>query len=110
MHELSLTRSMVDLCLEHAAGRRVLCVSLRVGDLAGVVPEAMAFCFEACCAGTLLEGARLVIEPVPAWGSCADCGGQFRVSRLPAACPACASWAVSCEGGDELQVKELEVE
>lgn len=101
---------MVELCLEHAGGRRVTAVTVRIGALAGVVPDAMAFCFEACTTGTLLEGARLVIEPVPAEGSCAECGASFPVSHIPAACPYCLSWAVACAGGDELRVKELEVE
>jgi hydrogenase nickel incorporation protein HypA/HybF len=101
---------MVELCLEHAGGRRVLSVTLQIGELAGVVPDAISFCFDACTADTPLEGARLLMEMVPADGVCADCGAGFRVSRLPASCPVCASWAVTCEGGDMLRVKELEVE
>jgi hydrogenase nickel incorporation protein HypA/HybF len=110
MHELSLTQSLVELCLEHAAGRRVTAVTLLIGDLAGVEPEAMAFCFEACTAGTLLEGSRLVIERCPATGACADCGASFSSRRWFAPCTNCGSLAVTCQGGDELRVKDLEVE
>lgn len=110
MHELSLTRSMVELCLEHATGRKVTSVTLEIGDLAGVEPKAMEFCFEACTAGTLLEGADLVIERIPAAATCSDCGAVFASSHWAAPCPECGSLAVNCSGGDELRVKELEVE
>ena len=110
MHELSLTRSMVELCLEHAAGRKVTSVTLQIGDLAGVEPEAMEFCFDACTAGTQLEGSRLVIERLPAAATCADCGAAFTCSHWTAPCPSCGSLSISCQGGDELRVKELEVE
>ena len=65
MHELALTQSLVDLVTERTAGRRVVAVNLRVGELSGVVADAMSFCFEVTTADTPLEGARLVIEEVP---------------------------------------------
>lgn len=110
MHEMSLVQGVVELCLEHATGRRVTSVTLVIGDLAGVEPEAMAFCFEAATSGTLLDGARLVMERVPARGECGECGATFDCCRWATPCPECGSLAVSCDGGDEMRVKELEVE
>ena len=49
---------------ERTAGRRVVAVNVRVGDAAGVVPDAMAFSFDVVTYRTALEGARLVIEEV----------------------------------------------
>ena len=64
MHELSITQSVVEICEQNAGGRRVLSVTLEVGGLSGIVPDAVEFCFEACTRGTLLEGAKLIIERV----------------------------------------------
>ena len=65
MHELALTQSLVDLVTERTAGRRVVAVNVRVGDLSGVVADAMSFCFDVTAADTPLAGARLVVEEVP---------------------------------------------
>lgn len=110
MHEMSLVQGVVELCLEHAGGRRVTSVTLVIGDLAGVEPEAMSFCFEAATSGTLLDGAQLVMERIPAQGECGECGAAFVCSRWATPCPVCGSLTVACSGGDELRVKELEVE
>jgi len=109
MHELSITLSVVEICEQHAAGRRVVVVTLELGELSGVVPEAVAFCFEACTKGTLLDGARLVIERIAACGHCHGCGARFAVSAYYEPCPACGGFAVEILRGKELRVKELEV-
>ena len=64
MHELGITQDLVDLVAERTVGRRVVAVNVRVGDAAGIVPDAMAFAFDVVTYQTALEGARLVIEEV----------------------------------------------
>ena len=110
MHEMSITQSAVDLCVEHAGGRRVLAVNLEIGELSGVVPEAVAFCFQACTVGTLLEGARLTIERVAPAARCQECGRTSRITDYFDPCPACGSHRLTLEQGEELRVTELEVE
>jgi hydrogenase nickel incorporation protein HypA/HybF len=62
VHELALTQSLVDLVEERTAGRRVVAVHLRVGELSGVLPEAMELAFEVVTADGPLDGATLVVE------------------------------------------------
>ena len=109
MHELSITLSVVEICEQNAAGRRVVAVTLELGELSGVVPEAVTFCFEPCTKGTLLDGAQLIIDRIAACGRCHDCGAQFAVSAYYQPCPACGCFAVELLRGEELRVKELEV-
>lgn len=110
MHELGLTREIVDICLAHAAGRRVVAVTLEIGVLSGVVPEAVEFCFDACTHGTLVEGARLEIIRKPASGMCAACGAAVCPSSHYEPCPSCGSCGIVLAEGTEMRVKELEVE
>jgi len=110
MHELSITRSVVEICQQNAAGRRVLEVVLEVGTLSGVVPEAVEFCFAACAQGTLLEGATLTIERIPGQGRCGGCGAEFPVRACYDPCPRCGGYGVAITSGEEMRVKELEVE
>ncbi len=62
MHELALTREIVAIVCEAARDRRVHKVTLEIGRLTCVMPEAIEFCFEAVARGTLAEGARLDIH------------------------------------------------
>ncbi|HEY6872919.1 MAG TPA: hydrogenase maturation nickel metallochaperone HypA [Geobacteraceae bacterium] len=110
MHEMSITQSVVEICERNAAGRRVTAVVLEVGSLSGVVPEAVEFCFDACTRDTLLAGARLVIERIPARGRCFDCGAEFAVAAYYDPCPACGGYRIELLAGEELRVKELEVD
>jgi hydrogenase nickel incorporation protein HypA/HybF len=107
---MSITQGIVDICIDNAGGRRVLSVTLEIGALSGVVPEAVEFCFAACCTGTLLEGASLVIDLIPGAGRCLDCKGEFPRSSLFDPCPGCGGFLIVQSCGEELRVKEIEVE
>ena len=110
MHELSITQGVVDICESNAAGRRVTSVVLEIGALSGVIPESVEFCFEACTSGTALEGAKLIIERTEARGKCSDCGAEFPLKAYYEPCPGCCSYRVAILSGEELRVKELEVD
>ena len=110
MHELSLVQGVVDICEQHSGGRRVLEVTLEIGALSGVVPEALEFCFEAAAKETLLEGAKLIINRVPATGFCTVCGVVSKMETYFDSCPCCGALGLDLSSGDEMRVKDLEVE
>ena len=110
MHELSITQSIVEICEQNSQGRRVLSVTLELGQLSGIVPDAVELWFEACTKGTLLEGAQLIISSIPPKGVCRDCGVEFPVTAYYDSCPSCGGFTVELLRGEELRVKELEVE
>jgi hydrogenase nickel incorporation protein HypA/HybF len=109
MHELSLVQGIVDICEQYAAGRQVKAVTLTIGALSGVVPEALDFCFEAATRGTLLEGARLEIERVAATGRCDSCGEISVIENYIDPCPRCGGFPLELLSGEEMRVKEMEV-
>ena len=110
MHEMSITQSMVEICQQHAAGRRVLAVTLEIGALSGVVPEAVEFCFDACSRDTCVEGASLMIERVPGTAWCRACAATVPVGGYYDPCPACGAFGLEIRSGEELRVRELEIE
>ncbi|MBP1751458.1 MAG: hypA [Geobacteraceae bacterium] len=110
MHEMSITQGVVEICESTAAGRRVLSVVLEIGELSNVIPEAVEFCFEACTKDSGLEGARLTIERIPGRGLCRECAEEFAVKAYYGSCPSCGGYHVDIISGEELRVKELEVE
>jgi hydrogenase nickel incorporation protein HypA/HybF len=110
MHEMSITQGIIDICEQHAAGRRVLSIVVEIGELSSVVPDAVEFCFEACSQGTLLEGARINIIRIPGSGQCLDCRGDTPLTALFGACQRCGGYRVKIVSGEEMRVREIEVD
>jgi len=113
LHELGITQSIVEIALRTAAGQQakiIHSVTLEVGSLAGVVPDALQFCYEACCKETQLEGSRLIIEEIPAQARCRNCATAYLLVDLLTCCPACDSAASDLLCGEELRIKEMEID
>ncbi|MFC8420305.1 hydrogenase maturation nickel metallochaperone HypA [Streptomyces sp. NPDC057236] len=111
MHEMSVALSVVDQ-VEQAArsggAHGVRRVAVEIGELAGVVPDALAFCFGLACGGTLLEGAELVTRSVPGRASCAPCGRAWDTGMPPdMICAACRGGATELLSGRELRITEV---
>jgi hydrogenase nickel incorporation protein HypA/HybF len=109
MHELALAEAIVAIAEEHAGGRPVAKVELKIGHLRQVVPSALTFAFELVTQGTSIEGAELEIEHLPARVACRSCKADSRLVELPFACPSCGSVDVDVRAGDELFVDALEL-
>jgi hydrogenase nickel incorporation protein HypA/HybF len=110
MHELSIAEAIVGIASAHAAGRPVARVEIKVGHLRQVVPSALTFAFELVAQGTVLEGAELAIEAVPAAGRCRDCGAESALTGFPLQCSACGGLDLEVLRGEELLVDALELE
>ena len=113
MHEMSLTESVVEIAVDEArknGARKVTCIWLEVGALSHVEPEALAFCFQAVSAGTLAEGARLEIERIPGAGWCLDCEKTVPLAERFGACPECGRFRVQMTAGDEMRIREMEID
>ena len=112
MHETSIALAVVDQIVRRADedGRAgVHAVVLRVGELAGVVPEALEFCFAQACAGTVAEGAALSIEAVRALARCGGCPDSWPTGMPPDLnCPACGDPAAHLISGRELEIAAVE--
>jgi hydrogenase nickel incorporation protein HypA/HybF len=109
MHELSIAEAIFAIAEDHAGGRRVEKVEVKIGHLRQVVPSALTFAFELVAQGTCIEGAVLEIEDVPARIVCRNCTTESRVTEFPFACPSCRGFDVDVVSGDELLVDALEV-
>jgi hydrogenase nickel incorporation protein HypA/HybF len=106
MHELSITQGVVEAVTDRTGSATVVSVRLRVGQLSGVVPDAMRFCFELVTAGTPLEGAVLEIDRPEGRGSCRACGAEFPLPDLILLCQ-CGSADVEVLAGRELAVASV---
>lgn len=109
MHELSITRNVIAIVAERAAGHRVKRVRLQIGRLSAVMPEAVRFCFDLCAADTPVAGATLEIDEVPGRGRCRDCGHEVGLIAPVGRCPACNGMGLQLISGQEMLIKEFEL-
>ena len=109
MHELALSRAILEQALSHAGGRPVVRVGVSVGALRQVVPSSLEFSFQAISNGTGCEGAELEQTLVPATASC-PCGERWTLQELLLRCPRCTGTTVSIRDGEQLTVDYIEVE
>lgn len=112
MHEMSLCESILDIIRDHALRdrfSRVRRISLEIGPLSSVEPEALRFGFDVVMRGTLAEGAALVIETPEAPAFCPCCLETVTIRHRLDACPNCGSDGLQMTGGQELRIREMEV-
>jgi hydrogenase nickel incorporation protein HypA/HybF len=113
MHEMALTESIVEIAAETAkrdGAARVRRVFVDIGALSHVEPEALIFCFSAVSAGTIAEGATLEIARIPGAGWCMDCAKAVPLAERFGPCPECGGFHVRMTAGDEMRVREMEVD
>lgn len=113
MHEMAIAEGILDIALDYAArndAQQVQCISLLLGEMAGVETEALQFCFESLARGTIAEKAELKLHMMPLLGRCTDCGKQTHIERYNFVCPECGAGPLEILSGRELQVEYLEVD
>ena len=113
MHELSVAQSLIDLLTDQIAQQppgRVGTVRVAVGQLSGVVPQALATAFHTAIEGTLFEGATLVIDEIPPAVWCTSCNAERdAVSIQSLRCAVCNTPSSDIRRGRELEVISMEV-
>ena len=93
-----------------ANARRIHVLSMRVGQLTAVVPEALEHAFAVLRQGTLAQHAQLAVEYVPAAYWCDGCQEEFEPQDLYGECPRCGAASRDVRRGRELQLLALEVD
>lgn len=114
MHELSIAIRVIESAEGHlraAGGGRVVSIQLRVGRLAGVVPEALQAAVVMAAQDTPLESTSVEIEEVAVRIWCPACRTEVELPGLvPLACPACGTRSGDVRAGDELELVSLVLE
>ena len=113
MHEMSLCEGVLHILQTEAKNQgftKVKTVWLEIGDLSSVEPDAMLFSFDVVTRNSLADGAKLEIIHVPGDAWCMQCSKNVPVKQRFDECPECGSYQLQITGGDEMKIKELEVE
>lgn len=110
MHELSIAMSIVEIAEENAAMAGVKNVSeiqIEIGDLSGVVDEALEFALEEAVKNTILKNAKRIVIKTSGKAKCLECNHEFAVDDVFTPCPKCSSFNNEIISGQELRVKSM---
>lgn len=114
MHEVSVARQLMAAVVQHSARSRgdpparLSRIVIRVGELAGVSPDALSFAFQCLAQDTPLAGVAVEWETVALAVACEACGARNPVRALVFRCPQCASPSTRVIAGRELELCRLE--
>ena len=109
MHELSLCDAIVTSATKHAEGRTVTQITVRIGHLRQVVPDALLFSWEVLTDATDLKGCTLVIEQVPATVTCLECAAETTLDMPILCCGTCDSFEVKLITGEEFHIVSMDL-
>jgi len=113
MHEMSLCEDVVQLIEDQATTQRFTRVStvwLEIGALAGVEIQAMHFSFTAVARGTVADSAKLEIIDIAGIANCPACNQCIPVLARFDVCSECGHYPLDIIAGEEMRIKELEVQ
>ena len=112
MHELSIAQDILSIIKQnvpHEELKNIQSVNVKIGDMAGVVPDSLEFCFQAIISGTEMGDARLNIEKIPFVLECNSCGKTSSNEIGIRICSHCSSPDTNVISGIEMQVVDIEL-
>ena len=115
MHEMSLVQGLFEQLKSLAAennASRIVKITMEVGPLCGVVVDSFRFGFEILSAQEpMFAGAELVIVVPEVTYTCTGCGHQqVTAGERPDQCASCNEFFLTPDGGDDLLLKQVEME
>ena len=114
MHELGLVNYVVDAVTriaEENGAKHVASVTLEFGEVSGVVPEYLySYWSWYTKKFPLFEGSKLLCETIPAITWCNSCKRTYPTVPQGKICPYCGSEETWLQQGNEMNIKQIEVE
>ena len=105
--------NIVDIAAEYAEKEKaeiIREIEIEVGELSGVVVEALEFALESAVKDTVLAQARIVTTVIPGRAKCISCHHEYPTHDLFKRCPRCRTCAPDIIRGKELRVKSMMVD
>ena len=115
MHEISLVQNLIQQLKELAAANRssrIITVTMEIGPLAGVVVDSFRFGFDILSADDdLIRGALLIVQTPEVSYRCSGCGAAMvTAAARPEQCRQCGDTLLVADGGDDLILRQIEME
>lgn len=113
MHELAICQALINqiegIAIERNADRAVS-ITIGMGPLSGVEAQLLQHAYPVASAGTIAEGAELIIENLLVRVRCTQCGEESDALPNKLLCKHCGDWRTILISGDELLLMSVELE
>jgi hydrogenase nickel incorporation protein HypA/HybF len=115
MHELAVTKSILQIVLDQAEqnkARQVVRISLVIGEMRNLEEEWIQRYFDYISKGTIAETARITVRKVPVMFQCKQCGNEFHADvhlEEKIICPKCKGFDYDLTTGRELLIESVEI-
>lgn len=109
MHELSIASALFDIVSEKAKrfpGERVIGVTMSIGGVQALEPDAVSTCFTLLSEGSAIAGAELTIKRRPIVVFCRYCEAE-READAHFACVTCGNYGVRLVGSQAMSVEKM---
>jgi hydrogenase nickel incorporation protein HypA/HybF len=113
MHELAICQALINQIESIAAernARRAVSIVIGMGPLSGVEAQLLEHAYPVASAGSVAEGAELVIEQLPVRVRCTQCDKESDAVPNKLICNHCGDWRTTLVSGDELMLMSVELE
>jgi hydrogenase nickel incorporation protein HypA/HybF len=113
MHELSVAQNIIEIIQQSvpkAEWNHVTAVRVKIGAVAGIVPDSLKFSFQAIASESEFSNVDLITECIPFRVHCCACNTDSENEDGFAICGECGSNDIKIISGTELQIKEIELE
>jgi hydrogenase nickel incorporation protein HypA/HybF len=85
-------------------------ITMNIGKLSGVIPEALEFAFDVVTKGTMAENATLKINTIPIICYCDSCQEKFNPQEWFFECPYCHQFSNHILQGKEIELISVEIQ
>jgi hydrogenase nickel incorporation protein HypA/HybF len=88
---------------------QIIKITMNIGKLSGVVPEALEFAFDIVTKNTIAENATLKINNIPIICYCNYCHSNFSPAEWFFECPNCQQFTNNIIQGKEMELVSVEI-
>lgn len=112
MHEVGVVRQVIRTVEDFAKENNITKIEeivLDIGELSLIIPKYIEDLFDITVEGSILEGAKLIMNVIPGMAECDECDEIFNVIEHEGYCPKCGSFEKQILTGTDFTIKEIHI-
>jgi hydrogenase nickel incorporation protein HypA/HybF len=114
MHEMAIVDNLIEAVFEQIELyqlKKIYRVQVIAGELTGVVPEVLEFCWQICTENTPCQESELILISQPALALCNHCAKEYHFKQgFDYSCPLCGGGIKEVLSGKELYLDFIDGE
>jgi hydrogenase nickel incorporation protein HypA/HybF len=112
MHELSISQNIIEIIKENVTENelsKVNKVIIEIGEVSGILPDSLIFCFDIMKLDTPFSSAKMEIKNIPFVVLCNKCKTETKNTTGIRICEKCGNTDTEIISGTEMKITEIEL-